>query len=141
MPTHTEIAVKITNPAVKATAPRRDVSPSWASGIISSTTTGPGGQGPAGQQGRRDAGQCGRTGTLAIGASATLLPRLLERRLGPTTAALLATGLYAGAAGTLAATALEQLRTAWPPVPGETVAVLPEDVRVATDTFTLPPAG
>lgn len=80
-------------------------------------------------------------GTLAVGTSATLLLRLLERRFSPTAAAALTTVLYAGGAGALAATALEELRRAWPPVPQETVASLREDVRVATDTAAPPPAG
>lgn len=80
-------------------------------------------------------------GTLAVGTSAALLLRLLERRFSPTTAAALTTVLYAGGAGALAATALQELREAWPPVPQETVASLREDVRVATDTTTPPPAG
>lgn len=80
-------------------------------------------------------------GTLAVGTSATLLLRLLERRLSPTTAAVLATGLYAGAAGALAATALDELRKAWPLIPRETVGSLREDVRVATETPAPPPAG
>ena len=80
-------------------------------------------------------------GTLAVGTSATLLLRLLERRFSPTATAALTTVLYAGGAGALAATALEELRRAWPPVPQETVASLREDVRVATDTAAPPPAG
>ena len=80
-------------------------------------------------------------GTLAVGTSATLLLRLLERRFSPTAAAALTTVLYAGGAGALAATALKELRRAWPPVPQETVASLREDVRVATDTAAPPPAG
>ena len=80
-------------------------------------------------------------GTLAVGTSATLLLRLLERRFSPTAAAALTTVLYAGGAGALAATALEELRRAWPPVPQETVAGLREDVRVATATAAPPPAG
>ena len=80
-------------------------------------------------------------GTLAVGTSATLLLRLLERRFSPTMAAALTTVLYAGGAGALAATALEELRRAWPPVPQETVASLREDVRVATDTAAPPPAS
>ena len=80
-------------------------------------------------------------GTLAVGTSATLLLRLLEPRFSPTAAAALTTVLYAGGAGALAATALEELRRAWPPVPQETVASLREDVRVATDTAAPPPAG
>ena len=80
-------------------------------------------------------------GTLAVGTSATLLLRLLERRFSPTATAALTTGLYAGGAGALAATAMEGLRRAWPPVPQETVASLREDVRVSTDTAAPPPAG
>jgi protein-S-isoprenylcysteine O-methyltransferase Ste14 len=80
-------------------------------------------------------------GTLAVGTSATLLLHLLERRFSPTATAALTTVLYAGGAGALAATALEELRRAWPPVPQETVASLREDVRVATDTAAPPPAG
>ncbi|MDP5181825.1 phage holin family protein [Blastococcus sp. BMG 814] len=80
-------------------------------------------------------------GTLALGTSAALVLRVLEKRFGPTTAALLATGVYAGAAGGLAATALAQLREAWPLVPQETAASLREDAQAATGTPAPPPAG
>ncbi|SFE83834.1 phage holin family protein [Blastococcus tunisiensis] len=73
-------------------------------------------------------------GTLAAGTSAALLLRLLEQRFSRPTAALLATGVYAGAAGALAAAGLEQLRTAWPLVPEAAVAGVREDVRAATST-------
>jgi Putative Actinobacterial Holin-X, holin superfamily III len=75
-------------------------------------------------------------GTLAVGTSAALLLRLLERRFGRTTAALLATGLYAGGAGALAATALERLRQVWPLVPQDTVTSLRQDVGAASSTAT-----
>jgi hypothetical protein len=72
-------------------------------------------------------------GSLGIGTSATFVLRLLERRFSPSTAAFLATGLYAAGAGALAATAVKELRQAWPFVPKDTVAGIREDVRVATE--------
>ena len=77
-------------------------------------------------------GAAAALGVLSVGTSATLLLRVLERWFGPTAAAAVATGLYAGGAGALGATALAELRRAWPLVPEETVANLRQDVRVAT---------
>jgi hypothetical protein len=83
-------------------------------------------------------------GTMAVGTSTALVLRVLERRLSPTTAALLGTALFAGGAGALAAAALRELRAAGPLVPTETVASLREDVRAATaatsPTTSTPPA-
>lgn len=79
-------------------------------------------------------------GTLAVGTSGALVLRVLERRFSPTTSAFLATGLFGGAAGALAATAVQQLREAAPLVPTGTVASLREDVRAAT-TATPPASG
>ncbi|SEK69907.1 Putative Holin-X, holin superfamily III [Blastococcus sp. DSM 46786] len=90
--------------------------------------------GKAKQAGRAGAllGGAAVLGTLAVGTSAGLLVRLLERRLSPTTATALATGLYAGGAAALGIGALEQLRRAGPLVPESTVAGVREDVRAAT---------
>lgn len=77
--------------------------------------------------------------TLAVGTSAALLLRLLERHVSPTTAAVVATGLYGAGAGALAAAALEEIRRAWPLVPKETVAGLRQDVRAVTETAVPPP--
>ena len=79
-------------------------------------------------------------GVLAVGTSAALLLRVLERRFGPTVAAAVATGLYAGGAGVLGAGALAELRRAWPLVPEEAVASLRQDVRVATSAHPRPDA-
>lgn len=97
----------------------------------------------AGQAGKAGAmlGGAAVLGVLAVGTSATLLLRLLERRTSPTTAAAVATAAYGAGAGALAATALNELRRAWPPVPRETVAGLREDVRVVTEAAVPPPAS
>lgn len=79
-------------------------------------------------------------GSLAIGTSGALVLRVIERRFSPTTAALLATALFAGGAGTLGAAGLKELRMVGSLVPTDTVASLREDVRAATDP-TPPPAG
>jgi hypothetical protein len=99
--------------------------------------------GKARQAGRAAAllGGAAALGTLAVGTSSAVLLRLLERRFSPTTAAVLTTGLYAAGAGALAATALEELRRAWPLTPQETVAGLRADARAAAGTATPPPAG
>jgi Putative Actinobacterial Holin-X, holin superfamily III len=76
-------------------------------------------------------GGAGVLGVLAVGSSASLLLRLLEKRFSPTTAALLTTLLYGGGAAALGTTALEELRRAWPLVPQNTVASVRDDVRVA----------
>ena len=83
-------------------------------------------------------GASGARGALALGSSAALLMRLLERRLSPPAAAAVATVLYGAGAGALASAALAELRRAWPPVPEETAASLREDVRVANASA--PPA-
>jgi len=77
-------------------------------------------------------GAAGVLGALAVGSSASLLLRLLEKRFSPTTSALLATLLYGGGAAALGTTALEELRRAWPLVPEGTVASIRDDVRVAS---------
>ncbi|MGY1840550.1 MULTISPECIES: phage holin family protein [unclassified Modestobacter] len=83
-------------------------------------------------------GGAGALGALAIGSSAGLLLRLLERRLSPPAAAAVATALYAGGAGALAAGARAELRRAWPPVPEQAVAGLQRDVQVATASHPRP---
>jgi hypothetical protein len=96
--------------------------------------------GKARQAGRAGAmlGGAAVLGALATGSSAALLLRILDRRLSPTSAAALTTGIYAGAAGVLATSALAELRRAWPLVPQETVAELRADVRIAADEAEVP---
>ncbi|SDX84962.1 Putative Holin-X, holin superfamily III [Modestobacter sp. DSM 44400] len=79
-------------------------------------------------------GAAGLVGAMAVGSSTALLMRILERRLSPTAAAALVTGLCAGGAAALVTAALAEIRSAGPLVPEETVRTLREDVRVATDT-------
>jgi hypothetical protein len=77
-------------------------------------------------------GAAGVLGALAIGTSSAAFVRLLEKRLSPTGAAVVATVLYGGGAAALAAAALAELRRALPLVPEETVANVRSDVRIAT---------
>src|SRR3954469_27827 len=81
----------------------------------------------------------GVLGAIAAGSSATLLRRVLDKRLPPVTSALLTTAILGGGAAALAATALDRLRNAWPLLPQETVASVQQDVRAAADTATTPP--
>jgi hypothetical protein len=91
--------------------------------------------GKAKQAGKAGAllGGAGILGVLAIGTSSAALVRLLEKRLSPTGAAVVATLLYGGGAAALAAAALAEFRRALPLVPEETVASVRSDVRVATE--------
>jgi hypothetical protein len=84
-------------------------------------------------------GASGVLGVLALGSSAVLLQRILDRFLPPVTAAAVASGLYAAGAGALASAGLAELRRALPLVPRETVTDLQRDVRAATDRD-VPPA-
>lgn len=69
-------------------------------------------------------------GAMAIGTSTAMVVRLLDRRLPPGTSAFLATALFAGGAGALAAAGLQELRKA---KPQNAVADLRADVRAAAD--------
>src|SRR3954465_2237224 len=84
-------------------------------------------------------GASGVLGAIAAGSSATLLRRVLDKRLPPVTSALLTTAILGGGAPALAATALDRLRAACPLMPQETVASVQQDVRAAADTATTPP--
>ena len=86
----------------------------------------------AGKAGALLAG-AGVLGALAIGTSSAAFVRLLEKRLSPTGAAVVATLLYGGGAAALASAAVGELRRALPIVPEEAVAGLRSDVRVATE--------
>ena len=72
-------------------------------------------------------------GTMALGTSAALVVRVLERRLPPGTSALVATALFAAGAGTLAVTGLQELRKASPQA---AVAGLRQDARAAAEGLT-----
>jgi len=78
-------------------------------------------------------GAAGVLGALAIGTSSAAFVRLLEKRLSPTGAAVVATLLYAGGAAALGSAALAEFRRALPLVPEETVAGVRADVRMATE--------
>ena len=78
-------------------------------------------------------GAAGVLGALAIGTSSAAFVRLLEKRLSPTGAAVVATLLYGAGAAALGSAALAELRRALPLVPEEAVAGLRSDVRVATE--------
>jgi hypothetical protein len=78
-------------------------------------------------------GAAGVLGALAIGTSSAAFVRLLEKRLSPTGAAVVATLLYGGGAAALASAAVAEFRRALPLVPEETVASVRSDVRVATE--------
>jgi hypothetical protein len=77
-------------------------------------------------------GAAGVLGALAIGTSSAAFVRLLEKRLSPTGAAVVATLLYGGGAAALASAALAEFRRALPLVPEETVASVRSEVRIAT---------
>lgn len=77
----------------------------------------------------------GLLGMLAAGTSVVLVVRVLDRWLPSRTAAAIATGLYAGAAGVLAAQGVARLRRALPVVPEGTVASVRQDLRAAQDTI------
>jgi len=87
------------------------------------------------QAGRAGAllGAAGVLGALAVGTSSAAFVRLLEKRLSPTGAAVVATLLYAGGAAALGSAALAEFRRALPLVPEDTVASVRADVRMATD--------
>jgi hypothetical protein len=91
--------------------------------------------GKARQAGKAGAllGGAGVLGVLAIGTSSAAFVRLLEKRLSPTGAAVVATLLYGAGAAALASAALAEFRRALPLVPEETVASVRSDVRVATE--------
>jgi hypothetical protein len=72
-------------------------------------------------------------GTMALGTSAALVLRVLERRLPPATSAFLATALFAGGAGALAVIGLQELRKA---SPQDAVAGLRHDARAAAEGLT-----
>jgi hypothetical protein len=72
-------------------------------------------------------------GTMALGTSAALVLRVLERRLPPATSAFLATALFAGGAGALAVIGLQELRKA---SPQDAVAGLRQDARAAAEGLT-----
>jgi len=78
-------------------------------------------------------GAAGVLGALAIGTSSAAFVRLLEKRLSPTGAAVVATLLYGAGAAALGSAALAEFRRALPLVPEEAVAGLRSDVRVATE--------
>lgn len=85
-------------------------------------------------------GGAGVLGILAVGSSAALLRRLLDQKLPPVASAVLTTALFGGGAAALAAVGLDRLRAAGPLVPEETLAGVREDVRVATESASTPPA-
>jgi putative superfamily III holin-X len=72
-------------------------------------------------------------GTMALGTSAALVVRVLERRLPPGTSAFLATALFAGGAGALAVAGLQELRKA---SPQDAVAGLRQDARATAEGLT-----
>jgi Putative Actinobacterial Holin-X, holin superfamily III len=94
------------------------------------------------QAGRAGAllGGAGVLSAMALGSSATLLRRILERRLPPTAAAAVTTVLLGAGAGVLGTTARDQLRRAWPLMPADTVAGVREDVRTVADAAGAGPA-
>jgi hypothetical protein len=84
-------------------------------------------------------GAAGVLGAVAAGSTATLLRRVLDKRLPPVTSAFVTTALLGAGAAALGATALDRLRRAWPLVPRDAVASVQQDVRAAADTASTPP--
>jgi hypothetical protein len=70
-------------------------------------------------------------GALAIGSSAAVLTRTLEKIFPRATAAFLTTAIYGGAAAALANAGVEELRRTLPLTPERTVEGLREDVHAA----------
>ena len=79
-------------------------------------------------------GAAGVTGALATASLHTWVQRMLDKRLPPGWAALVAATLYGGAAGGLAVTGLERLREAPSPYPRQTLRQAAEDVREVRDS-------
>jgi Putative Actinobacterial Holin-X, holin superfamily III len=69
-------------------------------------------------------------GAMAVGTSTAWAVRVLERPFSRGTATALATALFAGGAGALAVTGLQELRKA---APQDAVAGLRDDARAAAD--------
>jgi Putative Actinobacterial Holin-X, holin superfamily III len=86
-------------------------------------------------------GASGVLGAMAVGTSAAVVMRLLDKKLPPVASAAVTTALLGGGAAALAATALERLKAAWPLVPQGAVASLREDVRAAAGAAGTPPEG
>jgi hypothetical protein len=80
-------------------------------------------------------------GALAVGSSAAVLTRTLEKFLPRATAALATTALYGGAAALLAGAGVEELRRTLPIAPERTVDKLRDDVAAARDNATATTAG
>jgi hypothetical protein len=68
-------------------------------------------------------------GALAAGASTVMIMRMLEKVLPPTTAATIATVIFAAAAGVLATVGLAEVRRALPLVPERALDELREEIR------------
>lgn len=87
----------------------------------------------AGQVGRSAAmlGAAGLLGALAAGTGTTLLVRVLDRVLPPTSATFVATALLGSGAVGLAVMGVQDLRNAWPDMRGETLGRMQGDVHAA----------